>query len=171
MTRWLSEDEQRTWRVFVQATRMLMDQLEREVDELTEIPSPYFGILAQLSEAPNRRLRMSDLAELSQSSRSRLSHFIARLELRGWIRREACETDGRGSFAVLTDQGFSALEAAVPVHVEGVRRHFFDQFDSEQVKELRQIIEPVLLHLLSIKGLAPEAVGLDDTFTKGLAAP
>jgi DNA-binding MarR family transcriptional regulator len=163
-TRWLSEDQQRTWRMFVQATRMLMDQLELELDEQTEVPSPYFGILAQLSEAPARRLRMSDLAELSQSSRSRLSHSIARLESLGWIRREACETDGRGTFAVLTDEGFSALEAAVPVHVEGVQTHFFDQLDSEQVKELRQIIEPVLVHLLSVKGSSPEAVGLDDTF-------
>src|SRR5690348_1210988 len=96
--RWLSDDEQRTWRMFVQATRMLMDQLERELDEQTEVPRPYFGILAQLSEAPDRRLRMSDLAELSQSSRSRLSHSIARLESLGWIRREACATDGRGTF-------------------------------------------------------------------------
>jgi DNA-binding MarR family transcriptional regulator len=161
--RWLSEDEQRTWRVFVQATRLLMDQLEQELDEQTEVPSPYFGILAQLSEVPARRLRMSELAELSQSSRSRLSHSMARLESLGWIRREACETDGRGTFAVLTDEGLAALEAAVPVHVEGVQTHFFDQLGSEQVKELRKIIEPVLEHLLSVRGLSSEAVGLADT--------
>ena len=158
--------------MFVQATRMLMDQLERELDERTEVPSPYFGILAQLAEVPERRLRMSDLAELSQSSRSRLSHSMARLESLGWIRREACETDGRGTFAVLTDEGFSALQAAVPVHIEGVRTHFFDQLDSEKVKELRQIVEPVLLHLLSVKGLSPAAVGLDDVwFSEPITAP
>ena len=139
-----------------------MDQLEQELDEQTEVPSPYFGILARLSEVPEGRLRMSDLADLCQSSRSRLSHSMARLESLGWIRREACQTDRRGTFAVLTDEGSSALEAAVPVHVDGVQTHFFDQLGSQQVKDLRQIIEPVLAHLLAVKGSCPEAVGLDD---------
>ena len=107
-TRWLSEDEQRTWRTFVQATKLLFDQLEHELDEQTEVPSRYYEVLAPLAEVPQRRLRMSDLADLSQSSRSRLSHSMARLESLGWIRREACETDRRGAVAVLTDEGFSA---------------------------------------------------------------
>ena len=83
-TRWLSEDEQRTWRTFVLATRLLLDQLEQELDEQTEVPSHYYEIVARLAEVPERRLRMSDLADLSQSSRSRLSHSIARLESLGW---------------------------------------------------------------------------------------
>jgi DNA-binding MarR family transcriptional regulator len=102
---------------------------------------------------------MSDLADLSQSSRSRLSHSIARLESLGWIRREACQTDRRGAFAVLTDEGFSALEAAAPVHVEGVRTHLFDQLDVEQLDELRRISERVLEHLVAVKGLSPEELG------------
>ena len=158
-TRWLSEDEQRTWRTFVMATKLLWDQLEQELDEQTEVPSRYYEVLARLAEVPERRLRMSDLADLSQSSRSRLSHSIARLESLGWIRREACQTDRRGAFAVLTDEGFSALEAAAPVHVEGVRTHLFDQLDVEQLEELRRISERVLEHLVAVKGSSPEELG------------
>ena len=166
-TRWLSEDEQRTWRTFVQATKLLFDQLEDELDQQTEVPSRYYEVLAPLAEVPQRRLRMSDLADLSQSSRSRLSHSMARLESLGWIRREACETDRRGAVAVLTDEGFSALEAAAPVHAQGVRTHFFDQLDVEQLEELRRIGERVLKHLVAIKGSSPEELELLSTFVRG----
>jgi DNA-binding MarR family transcriptional regulator len=155
--RWLSEDEQRTWRTFVRATKLLFGQLENELDQQTEVPSHYYEILAPLAEVPERRMRMSDLAELSQSSRSRLSHSMARLESLGWIRREACETDRRGAVAVLTDEGFSALEAAAPVHAHGVRTHFFDQLDAEQLEELRRIGERVLRHLVAVKGRPPKS--------------
>jgi DNA-binding MarR family transcriptional regulator len=158
-TRWLSEDEQRTWRTFVQATKLLFDQLEQELDQQTEVPSPYYEILASLAEVPERRLRMSDLADLSRSSRSRLSHSMARLESLGWIRREACQTDRRGAFALLTDEGFAALEAAAPVHLEGVRTHVFDQLDVEQLEELRRISERVLEHLMAVKRSTPEEPG------------
>ena len=155
-TPWLREDEQRTWRTFVMATKLLFDQVERELDEQTEVPSRYYEIVARLAEVPERRLRMSELADLSQSSRSRLSHSVARLESLGWIRREASQTDRRGAFAVLTDEGFAALEAAAPVHVEGVRTHFFDQLDAQQLEELRRISERVLEHLVAVKGWSPE---------------
>jgi DNA-binding MarR family transcriptional regulator len=166
-TRWLSEDEQRTWRTFVQATRLLFDQLEAELDEQTDVPSRYYEVLAPLAEVPERQMRMSDLADLSQSSRSRLSHSMARLESLGWIRREACETDRRGAIAVLTDEGLSALEAAAPVHAEGVRTHLFDQLDVEQLEDLRRISERVLEHLMAVKGSSPEELGLLRTFARG----
>jgi DNA-binding MarR family transcriptional regulator len=158
--RWLSEDEQRTWRAFVQAARLLFDQLEEELDRQTDVPAAYYEVLAPLAEAPGRRLRMSDLASLSRSSRSRLSHSVARLESLGWIRREPCETDRRGAFAVLTDEGFARLEAAAPVHVEGVRTHLFDQLEAEQLRELRRISEHMLEHLMAVKGSSPEDLGL-----------
>jgi DNA-binding MarR family transcriptional regulator len=166
-TRWLSEDEQRTWRTFVQATKLLFDQLEHELDQQTEVPSRYYEVLAPLAEVPDRRLRMSDLADLSQSSRSRLSHSMARLESLGWIRREACQTDRRGAVAVLTDEGFTALEAAAPVHAEGVRTHLFDQLDVEQLEELRRISERVLEHLVAVNGSSPEELELLGTFVRG----
>jgi DNA-binding MarR family transcriptional regulator len=159
-TRWLDQEEQRTWRTYMLATKLLWEQLEREVDQATDVPSAYYEVLVRLSEAPERRLRMSDLADLSQSSRSRLSHSLARLEALGWIRREACESDRRGAYANLTDAGFRALEAAAPVHVESVRTHLFDVLTPKQMKELRAISERILEHLVETRGPSPSVEGL-----------
>src|SRR5918998_1466072 len=131
MTRWLNEEEQRTWRAFLHASRALWDTLDRELQRDAGMPHAYYEILVRLSEAPSRMLRMSDLAEATSSSRSRLSHAVARLEEYGWVRREDCPTDRRGQLAVLTDAGFRVLESAAPGHVEGVRTHLFDQLTPE----------------------------------------
>ena len=139
MTRWLSEDEQRTWRAFLAATRLVFDQLDRELQRDSAMPHGYYEILVRLSEAPERSLRMSALADRSQSSRSRLSHAVARLEENGWVRRENCADDKRGQIARLTDEGFAALAAAAPLHVAGVRAHVFDPLTPEQVDQLRAI--------------------------------
>jgi DNA-binding MarR family transcriptional regulator len=147
MTRWLNDDEQRTWRAFLHASRGLWDVLDRELQRDAGMPHAYYEILVRLSEAPNRMLRMSDLAEATSSSRSRLSHAVARLEEYGWVRREDCPTDRRGQLAVLTDQGFEVLADAAHGHVEGVRTHLFDQLTPEQVVQLRQISEAMLDHL------------------------
>ncbi|MGW0507231.1 MarR family winged helix-turn-helix transcriptional regulator [Micromonospora sp. NPDC003241] len=141
MTRWLDPDEQRTWRAFLTASRALMETLDRELQRDAGMPHAYYEILVRLSEAPERRLRMSELAEASGSSRSRLSHAVARLEAAGWVRREDCPTDRRGQIALLTDDGFAALAAAAPGHVEGVRRHLFDALSPAQVDQLRRISE------------------------------
>ena len=135
----MSEDEQCTWRAFLTAMRLLTDQLDRELQHDANIPHTYYEILVALSEAPGRRLRMNQLAEVCQSSRSRLSHAVNRLEEAGWVRREACPTDKRGALAVMTDDGFAAIEAAAPGHVEGVRRHVFDVLTPEQVRQLGEI--------------------------------
>lgn len=138
-TRWLSEDEQCTWRAFLAAMRLLTDELDRELQRDANMPHTYYEILVALSEAPARRLRMNQLADLCQSSRSRLSHAVSRLEEAGWVRREACPTDKRGAEAVMTDAGFAAIEAAAPGHVEAVRRHLFDVLTDEQVRQLGEI--------------------------------
>lgn len=139
MTRWLSDDEQQTWRAFLSATQLVLDQLDRELQRDSGLPHGYYEILVRLSEAPERALRMSALADRSQSSRSRLSHAVARLEARGWVRRESCPQDKRGQVARLTEEGFAALAAAAPAHVEGVRRHVFDPLSAEQQGQLREI--------------------------------
>jgi DNA-binding MarR family transcriptional regulator len=159
-TRWLDREDQRTWRTFMLATRLLFEQFDRELQRGASMPTAHYEVLVRLSEAPQRRLRMSDLADRSQSSRSRLSHAIARLEEAGWVAREACPSDRRGAFAVLTDAGFAALEAAAPVHVESVRAHLFDQLDPRQLHELRTICERILQHLVAIKGTSPDELGL-----------
>jgi DNA-binding MarR family transcriptional regulator len=139
-TRWLDAYEQEAWRAFLQSHVLLFAQLESELS----VPMAYYEIMVQLSEAPDRQLRMSDLAAFSNQSRSRLSHAVARLEDLGWVQRRACPTDRRGSYAVLTDQGFAALEATAPTHVTGVRVHLFDRLTPEQVDQMKAISEAVL---------------------------
>ena len=145
--RWLDADEQKAWRAWLYSTQLLTERLNAELQHDTGIPHAYYEILVQLSETPDRMMRMSELADRCLSSRSRLSHAVSRLEERGWIRRQVCEEDGRGQLAVLTDEGFAALEAAAPVHVESVRQHLFDQLSPEQVAAMRDIGETLLKHL------------------------
>jgi DNA-binding MarR family transcriptional regulator len=142
-TRWLDDQEHHAWRSYLAATRLLSAQLDRELQRDSQIPHTYYEILVKLSEAPDRSLRMSDLADASESSRSRLSHAVARLETNGWVRRESCPTDRRGAFAVLTDAGFTALANAAPAHVESVRKHLFDRLTREQVNQLAAICDSI----------------------------
>jgi DNA-binding MarR family transcriptional regulator len=145
--RWLDAEEQKAWRAWLYSTQLLHDRLDRELIHQTGISHAYYEILVALSEAPDRSMRMSELADRCLSSRSRLSHAVSRLEERGWVRRQVCAEDGRGQLAVLTDEGFAALEAAAPVHVESVRVHLFDQLSPEQVTAMRDLGETLLRHL------------------------
>jgi DNA-binding MarR family transcriptional regulator len=138
-TRWLSTDEQQAWRGFLTATHTLFSAVEGQLQRESGIPHGYYEILVRLSESPGRELRMSQLAEASTSSKSRLSHAVARLEERGWVERLDCETDRRGQVARLTEVGFAALAAAAPSHVEQVRRMLFDRLTDEQVAQLTAI--------------------------------
>jgi DNA-binding MarR family transcriptional regulator len=153
--RWLDADEQQAWRAWLFSWMLLQDRLDRELTHTTGISHSYYEILVALSEAPDRRMRMSQLADRCLSSRSRLSHAVSRLEERGWVSRQVCSEDGRGLLAVLTDEGFAALEAAAPVHVEGVRRHLFDQLSAEQVAAIRDVGETLLRHLDPPSGAFP----------------
>ncbi|MEV0351734.1 MarR family transcriptional regulator [Nonomuraea sp. NPDC050680] len=143
MTRWLDDDEQRTWRDFLTATQLVNEALDRQLQREAGMPHTYYMILVALSEAPERSMRMSELANRAQSSQSRLSHAVARLEERGWVRRRPCEADRRGSFAALTDEGFAALAAAAPGHVAEVRRSLFDILTPEQLGQLAEICAAV----------------------------
>jgi DNA-binding MarR family transcriptional regulator len=145
--RWLDAEEQRAWRAWLYSSLLLQDRLDRDLTHETGISHAYYEILVQLSETEGRMLRMSQLAERCLSSRSRLSHAVSRLEERGWVRRQVCPDDGRGQLAVLTDEGFGALEAAAPIHVESVRTHLFDQLTPQQVQNMRDLGETLLRHL------------------------
>ena len=147
--RWLSEAEQKAWRAWLYSTQLLHDRLDRDLTHEAGISHAYYEILVALSETPERMMRMSELADRCLSSRSRLSHAASRLEERGWVRRQVCAEDGRGQLAVLTDDGFAALEAAAPVHVESVRTHLFDQLSPAQVAAMRDLGETLLRHLES----------------------
>ncbi len=151
MTKWLAPREQAVWRAFLEANQLLFDQIDRDLQRDSGIPHTYYEVLVRLSEAQGHRLRMSELASRSLSSRSRLSHAVNRLEEAGWVRRQACPSDARGWEAVLTDEGFAALKAAAPFHVEGVRRDLFDQLTPEQVEQLGEISRAIRDHLRSTR--------------------
>ncbi|RVX46306.1 DNA-binding MarR family transcriptional regulator [Nonomuraea polychroma] len=144
MTRWLDKDEQQTWRRLLAATQLINEALDRQLQRDANMPHAYYVILVRLSEAPGRAMRMSELAASAQSSQSRLSHAVARLEERGWVRRERSPSDRRGNVAVLTDEGYAALAAAAPGHVEEVRRTLFDVLKPEQVRELDEICSAIV---------------------------
>lgn len=142
--RWLSEDEQVVWRKYLAASTMLREHLERQLQRDANMPQTYYEVLVALSEAPDRQLRMSELAAASRSSRSRLSHAVNRMERAGWIRRDDCAADKRGSWARLTDAGFAAIRDAAPGHVTAVREALFDVLSTEQVKQLGEISEAIM---------------------------
>jgi DNA-binding MarR family transcriptional regulator len=134
--RWLDPDEQAVWRAFLDVSRLLFEQLNRQLSDEAGMSLAEYEILVQLSEAPDRRLRMSELADRVVSSRSRITHTVGRMEERGLVTREACADDGRGVLCVLTDAGFARLEAAAPGHVETVRTIMFDPLDPPDVERL-----------------------------------
>jgi DNA-binding MarR family transcriptional regulator len=146
-TRWLNADEQRTWRAYLNSHRLLLDAIDAQLRRDSGMPHAYYEILVRLSGAENRTLRMAELAEATRVSASRLSHAIARLEERGWVRRQECPTDRRGQLAVLTDEGFAQLTAAAPGHVEAVRTALFDSLDADQISSLGEISEILARHL------------------------
>lgn len=138
-TRWLTQQEQQAWRAFLAACGMFFATVDSQLQRDSGMPHAYYEILVRLSEAPGRALRMSQLAAAAAASKSRASHAVARLEERGWVRRVECPTDRRGQVAELTDEGFEALRAAAPGHVEQVRQVLFDTLTPEQVDQLREI--------------------------------
>ncbi|MDQ1010202.1 DNA-binding MarR family transcriptional regulator [Streptomyces sp. V4I23] len=153
--RWLTEAEQRVWRSYLHATTLFEDHLDRQLQRDAGMPHVYYGLLVQLSQAPRRRRRMTELAIDAKITRSRLSHAIARLEKNGWVRREDCPSDRRGQNAVLTDEGFEVLERAAPGHVEAVRQAMFDRLTPEQVRQLGEIMQ------VMAEGLQPQDTGAD----------
>lgn len=134
-TRWLSPSEQRAWRHYLRGARALEEALD---DSLLKhgMSLAEYEVLSMLSEAPHGRLRMGALAEMVVQSRSRITHTATRLEKRGWVCREPCESDARGIELVLTTGGLDAIREASRVHVEDVRRFLIDAMSAEQFASL-----------------------------------
>jgi DNA-binding MarR family transcriptional regulator len=137
--RWLSDEEQEIWRTYMAANVRFTAHIDRQLRRESGMPMAYYEILVRLSEAPGRCRRMSELADASLSSRSRLSHAVAALERSGWVVRRPADGDRRGWVCELTDAGFAALAAAAPGHVTAVRQHLFDVLTPEQLATLRDI--------------------------------
>jgi DNA-binding MarR family transcriptional regulator len=124
--RWLDTEQQVVWRSWLSVTKSMEEHLDRQLQHDSGITLGDYVLLVQLSEAPGRALRMSELAEATVYSRSRLSHAARRLEEAGWIYRTTCDEDGRGTLAHLTDEGFAVLAAAAPGHATAVHDLVFD---------------------------------------------
>lgn len=153
--RWLDDEEQRVWRSYVDASTLLEDHLDRQLQRDAGMPHIYYGLLVKLAESPDRRLRMTELAMMAKITRSRLSHAVARLERNGWVRREDCPSDKRGQFAVLSDEGAEVLRRTAPGHVSAVRQAVFERLTPEQQKSLGEIMQ------ILAEGLQPNGAGAD----------
>jgi DNA-binding MarR family transcriptional regulator len=147
---WLTDEEQQAWRATIQLSQLLLRQLDRDLTA-HGLNGRDYEILVELSEAPDHRLRMTDLADATSQSRSRLSHQITRMEKRGLVRRDECEGDKRGTFAVLTKAGFGTIERVAPCHVENVRRHYIDRLTAQQLEEVRSTFQPIVDYLRKIR--------------------
>ena len=138
--RWLTADEMAAWRPLVHLVTVLPQALDRQLRADAGISHVYYMILALLSEAPDRSVRMSELARATGTSSSRLSHAVAALEARTWVTRCPTEEDGRGQYAQLTDDGQRLLDRVAPGHVAEVRRLVFDVLASEEVADLARLV-------------------------------
>jgi DNA-binding MarR family transcriptional regulator len=141
--RWLDDTEQAVWRRYLSVMRLLPDRLNSSLVHQHDLTLIDYEVLARLSEAPRQRLRMTELAEGALLSKSRLSHQISRMEREGLVRREPCETDGRGFFAVLTDAGWEKLVSAAPTHVADVRKSFIEPLSREQLDALGNALDSI----------------------------
>ncbi|AHH15004.1 putative transcriptional regulator, MarR family [Nocardia nova SH22a] len=140
---WLSSAQQRAWRAFMDGHLRLMVELNRQLQDDSDMSLPEYRILVMLSESPGGSLRMSDLADGVLSSRSRLTHQIRRMEEQGMVRRTSCEEDGRGVRAHLTEEGTRRLRAAAPGHVAAVRRTFIDLLSPDELTAVGDAFERV----------------------------
>jgi DNA-binding MarR family transcriptional regulator len=137
--RWLDAEESQTWRALAKTLVRLPTALDAQLRRDAGISHFEYQVLALLSEAPGRTLRMSALAAQAEGSLPRLSQVVARLEQHGWVRRTPDPADGRYTLAILTDQGRAKVTEAAPGHVEEVRRLVFEPLTKARSRHLREI--------------------------------
>ncbi|MFY9914042.1 MAG: MarR family transcriptional regulator [Nocardioidaceae bacterium] len=143
-TRWLDSNQQRAWRAYIVGTTLLMERLDRDLRESHDLSLPEYEILVRLSEAPDRMLRMAEIADAVKNSRSRITHTVARMERKNLVDRRQCATDGRGVLAALTDKGAALLLDAAPVHVESVRAGLIDVVDPSDLEAIGRAFTTVV---------------------------
>jgi DNA-binding MarR family transcriptional regulator len=141
---WLDDQQQRTWRAWLTVAELLPRTLDAQLQRDAGISHAAYVVLAMLSESPSRSRRMSDLARRANQSQSRLSHTVARLEDRGWVRRERASDDGRGNLAVLTDAGWEIVRQLAPGHVDAVREAMFGPLTDEQTRLLGDVLTAIV---------------------------
>jgi DNA-binding MarR family transcriptional regulator len=144
MTQKLDEIALDAWRNFLMVHATLIERIDHELVVADCVPLHWYDVLVELVEAPNRRLRMSELASRVVLSRSTLTHLVDRMEAEGLLIRERCGTDRRGAYAVLTEQGFAALRKAWPVYARAIVHYFAQHLNSEETKMLTNAFTRVL---------------------------
>ena len=144
---WLSADEQLLWRRWLRLNATLPGVLHRELQADAGLSLPDFEVLVKLTDTPEARVRVTDLARELNWERSRVSHHVTRMERRGLVERSECRDDGRGAWVELTDQGRAAIERAAPGHAATVRRLIFDNLTGQELKVMRGVIDKVLNRL------------------------
>jgi DNA-binding MarR family transcriptional regulator len=144
MSRWLTEEEQRAWRGLLRMTSQLNARMNRQLLQDYGVSLADYDVLVVLSEAPEGRLRVFEVADALAWEQSRVSHQLARMQRRGLVTREDCASDARGAFAVLVEAGRAAIERAAPAHVETVRQLVFDGLTHDQVTALTEVTSRVL---------------------------
>ena len=145
--RWLQGVERDAWLSLIGVIIRLPAAMDAQLQRDAGLSHFEYIVMVNLSNAEGRVLRMSQLAAQCHSSLSRLSHVVARLERRGWLRRDPCPDDGRATLATMTDEGFAKLASAAPGHVENVRNYVIDALDDEQLHQLNVIGNVILARL------------------------
>ncbi len=145
--KWLTTAELESWLSVVRLLTWLPWSIDQQLQRDANLGMIEYQVLAMLSESPNRTMRMSSLAEVTNASLSRLSHLVKRLEGRGLVRREPDPADGRFTNAILTDQGFKTLAEAAPGHVAHVRSLVIDVLSSEQLRRLGRDAERIMARI------------------------
>jgi DNA-binding MarR family transcriptional regulator len=153
---WLTPDEQRAWRAYLQVGTMLAARLNRQLQADCGLSLPEYEVLVRLTEAPDGKLRQFQLGLALDWEQSRLSHLLTRMSRRGFVVRQDCVADRRGAEVVLTAAGRAAIESAAPGHVAAVRRLVFDRMDSEQAAAFGQAFEAILAGLEDSGPLRPD---------------
>jgi DNA-binding MarR family transcriptional regulator len=146
-TQWLSPAEQHAWRTFIRLHQKLTATLSRDLQAQSKLSGADYEILVALTDVPEGRLRLQELAKAVDWEQSRLSHQIARMCKRGLLTRQECTEDGRGVFVAVTPAGRGVIEAAAPKHVATVRRLVIDALTPDELAELTRISARILEQL------------------------
>lgn len=150
---WLTEREARAWRGYRQMRLLLDTQIARDLTRETGLSDADYTVLVALSEAPDHRMRLIELARRTLWSKSRLSHQLSRMERRGHVRRDESDQHpghARATDAVLTPDGLRLIEDAAPKHLASVRRHLIDQLTDDQIDALGDVADSVVHHLRAL---------------------
>jgi len=139
----LAAEEMATWHAFIRSHARVVRLLEAELEAEHGLTLPAYEVLAHLSEAPQRRLRMSELAAMSVLTPSGLTRVVDRLVREGMVERQRCAGDARVVYAAVTDAGMDRVRAAYPTHLRGVRQHLIDRLPPRQLKAIRAALEPL----------------------------